>query len=126
MIKSGSATILSQAAKLMGEMAAEEDVILAGTFEGTLRTSRSLQVATSGVLNGAAHADTVLVLGRVVGPISAVDRIELQPGAIVEGDLAAQHVRIHDDVVFNGRCSITGTTAARRQYLVPAVVQVLG
>src|SRR4029453_12945685 len=111
MIKSGSATILSTAAKLVGEMNAEEDVILAGTFEGTLRTSRSLQGANKGGLNGAAHADTVLVLGRVSGPISAVDRIELQPGAVVDGDLAAQHVRIHDDVVFNGRCSISGATA---------------
>jgi hypothetical protein len=37
--------------------------------------------------------------------------------------LAAQHVRIHDDVTFNGRCRITGPEAVRRQYLVPAVVQ---
>jgi cytoskeletal protein CcmA (bactofilin family) len=126
MIKTGSATILSSAARLQGEMVADEEIILAGTFLGTMRTSRSLQVANSGTIEGEIHADSVLVLGRVVGPIYATDRIELQPGAIVEGDLEAQRVRIHDEVVFNGRCRITGTSASRRQYLVPAVVQVFG
>jgi len=125
-IKTGSATILSTAAKLQGEMVADEEVILAGQFEGVLRTSRSLQVANSGFLEGEVHADSVLVLGRVVGPIHAADRIELQAGAVVTGDLEAQRVRIHDEVVFNGRCRITGGEATRRQYLVPAVVQVFG
>lgn len=126
MIKTGSATILSTAAKLSGDMMADEDVLLSGTFEGSLRTSRTLQVATTGVVRGEVHADNVLVMGHVAGPISAADRIELQPGARVDGDLAAQHVRIHDDVVFNGRCRITGPAAVRRQYLLPAVVQGLG
>lgn len=126
MIKTGSATIVSAAAKLQGEMVADEEVILAGVFEGVLRTSKTLQVATSGTLEGEVHAESVLVLGRVTGPIHAADRIELQAGAVVTGDLEAQRVRIHEDVIFNGRCRITGSEATRRQYLVPAVVQVLG
>jgi len=125
-IKTGSATILSAAAKLQGELVADEEVILAGVFEGVLRTSRTVQVATSGTLEGEVHAESVLVLGRVTGPIHAADRIELQAGAVVTGDLEAQRVRIHEDVIFNGRCRITGGEATRRQYLVPAVVQVLG
>jgi cytoskeletal protein CcmA (bactofilin family) len=126
MLKSGSATIVSVGARLVVEMLADEEVVLAGTFEGILRTTRSLQVAATGCILGEIHGDSVLVLGRVVGPITAVDRIELQPGSNVEGDLAAQRVRIHDDVLFNGHCRITGPEAARRQYLVPAVVQFLG
>lgn len=125
MIKSGSATIVSAGARLVGEMLADEEVVMAGEFEGTLRTTRSLQVANTGCVKGEIYADTVLVLGRVEGPIRAAERIELQPGAVVDGDLEAQGVRIHDEVVFNGRCRITGPTAARRQYLVPAVVQAL-
>jgi cytoskeletal protein CcmA (bactofilin family) len=126
MLKSGSATIVSAGSRLVGEMLADEEIVLAGTFEGVLRTTRSLQVAATGCILGEVHADSVIVLGRVVGPITAVDRIELQAGANVEGDLAAQRVRIHDDVLFNGHCRITGPEAARRQYLVPAIVQVLG
>ncbi len=126
MIRSGSATILSTAARLSGELTADEDVILAGTFEGVLRTSRSVQVAPTGVVTGEIHAESVVVLGRVIGPIRAVERIELQAGCVVDGDLAAQRVRIHDDVIFNGHCRITGAEAVRRQYLVPAVVQSFG
>jgi len=126
MLKSGSATIVSSGARLVGDLVADEEIVLAGIFEGSLRTSRSLQVAASGWLKGEVHAESVLVLGRVNGPITAADRIELQPGALVEGDLHAQRVRIHDEVIFNGHCRITGPEAMRRQYLVPAVVQILG
>jgi cytoskeletal protein CcmA (bactofilin family) len=125
MIRTGSATIISPAARLVGDLVADEEIVLAGTFEGTLRTSRSVQVASTGILKGQVHAESILVLGRVIGPMTADDRIELQPGAVVDGDLAAQRVRIHDDVVFNGHCRITGTQAVRRQYLVPAIVQAL-
>jgi cytoskeletal protein CcmA (bactofilin family) len=125
MIRTGSATIVSAGARLVGEMVADEEVVMAGDFEGMLRTSRSVQVANTRCVKGGIHADTVLVLGRVEGPIHASARIELQPGAVVEGDLEAQGVRIHDEVVFNGRCRITGPAAVRRQYLVPAVVQAL-
>jgi cytoskeletal protein CcmA (bactofilin family) len=125
MIKSGSATIVSTGARLVGEMVADEEVVMAGEFQGTLRTTRSLQVANTGCVKGEIFADSVLVLGRVEGPIRATERIELQPGAIVDGDIEAQSVRIHDQVVFNGRCRITGPAAVRRQYLVPAVVQAL-
>jgi cytoskeletal protein CcmA (bactofilin family) len=123
MMKSGSATILSSAARVSGELVADEDVILAGAFEGVLRTSRSVQVATTGSVRGEIHAESVVIMGRVDGPVTAVEKIELQSGASVNGDLAAARVRIHDDVVFNGHCRITGADAARRQYLVPAFVQ---
>jgi len=126
MIKATSATVLSAAARLTGDLTTDEDVVLAGTFAGSLRTTRSLQIAATGSLHGEAHAESVLVLGRVYGPIHAVDRIQLQAGAVVEGDIAAQRVRIHDDAVFNGRCSISGPQAVRRQYLVPAVLQTFG
>lgn len=126
MIKPGSATILSSAVRFNGELISDDDVILAGQFEGVLRTSRSLQVANTGVLRGEAHADSVIVLGRVDGPIHAVERIELQPGSSVNGDLAAQRVRIHDDVIFNGHCRITGAEASRRQYLLPTVLHAFG
>jgi cytoskeletal protein CcmA (bactofilin family) len=126
MIKSTSATIVSAAARLSGDLVTDEDVVLAGAFEGALRTTRTLQITPTGSLQGEAHAESVLVLGRVEGPIHAVDRVELQAGCFVQGDLSAQRVRIHDDAVFNGRCSIAGPEAARRQYLVPAVLQTFG
>jgi cytoskeletal protein CcmA (bactofilin family) len=122
-IKTGSATILSSTARFVGEMTTDEEVILAGTFEGVLRTSRSVQVTTTGTVNGEVHAESVTILGRVLGPVHAVDRIELRGGAHVDGDLAARSVRIHDDVFFNGHCRVTGPEAARRQYLVPGLVQ---
>lgn len=126
MLKPGSATILSPSTRIVGDLTSEDEIVLSGTFEGTLRSSRNIQIANSGRLTGEVHADTVLVLGQVQGPIHAIDRIELQGGAVVNGDLSAQRVRIHDDVIFNGNCRITGAETARRQYLLPAMVQVFG
>ncbi len=126
MIKPGSATILSPSTRIVGDLNSEEEIVLSGTFEGTLRSARNIQIAPTGRLNGEIHAETVLVLGQVQGPIHAHDRIELQGGAVVHGDLDAQRVRIHDDVIFNGNCRITGAEAGRRQYLLPAMVQSFG
>ena len=126
MIKPGSASILSPSTRIVGDLNSEDEIVLSGTFEGTLRSTRSVQIANSGRLTGEIHADTVTVLGQVHGPIHAFDRIELQGGAVVHGDLTAQRVRIHDDVIFNGNCKITGAESARRQYLLPAMVQSFG
>ena len=126
MIKPGSATILSPSTRIVGDLTSEDEIVLSGTFEGTLRSTRNVQIANSGRLTGEIQADTVTVLGQVHGPIHATDRIELQAGAVVHGDLTAQRVRIHDDVIFNGNCKITGAESARRQYLLPAMVQSFG
>src|SRR5262245_15579515 len=117
MPKNGSATVLSAGARLVGDLVTDEEILMAGTLEGTLRTSRSVQVASTGCVKGAIHAESVVVLGTVTGPISANDRIELQAGARVDGDLSAQRVRIYDDVIFNGHCCITGPESNRREYL---------
>ena len=109
MIKTGSATILSSAARLQGDMVADEEIILAGSFEGTLRTSRSLQVTNSGSFQGEIHADYVVVLGRVDGPIPRA-AASSSAGRGVTGDLG-RHTS-HPDEVFSRPLPLS---AARRR-----------
>ena len=120
---SSMTTILSANARFVGDLVSDEDIHLAGAFEGKLHTSRSVVVAPSAHVQGEIQAVTVLISGRVDGPVMATDRIELQPGAIVNGDLCAQHIRMQDNVIFNGGCRMQEPEAPRRQYLLPALVQ---
>jgi cytoskeletal protein CcmA (bactofilin family) len=54
-------------------------------------------------MNGDVHAREVIVGGTLTGSIYATDRIELQPTAVVTGDITAQLVLVQEGGVVNGR-----------------------
>ena len=47
-----------------------------------------------------------LVLGRVVGNIRALGRLEMKAGARVEGDVTAMSVVIEPGAFYSGRCTM--------------------
>ena len=56
----------------------------------------------------------VLVLGELKGAIVASERIDLAPGATVEGSLSSNRVVLSDGTTFNGRIDMHQRTIAAR------------
>jgi cytoskeletal protein CcmA (bactofilin family) len=54
-------------------------------------------------MNGDVHAREVIVGGTLTGNVYASERVELQPTAVVTGDIAAQVVLVQEGGVVNGR-----------------------
>ncbi|MDR1804267.1 MAG: polymer-forming cytoskeletal protein [Treponema sp.] len=93
-----------------GKLSFNESLCIQGRFKGTIEASTGDLIVDKGAVVEADHISvaSLVVLGTVVGAVTAADKIDLFPGAEVKGDLTAARLRIADGVLFDGQCSMTG------------------
>jgi cytoskeletal protein CcmA (bactofilin family) len=63
-------------------------------------------VAARGRVDATVHGRVVMVAGRVIGDITADEKIELEPTAEVDGDITAPRILIRDGATFRGKVNM--------------------
>jgi cytoskeletal protein CcmA (bactofilin family) len=87
-----------------GEMTAQEDVLIAGRIEGTIRIEgHRVTVGPGAQVVADIHAREVVVAGQVLGNIFASDRVDLRETADMEGNVATPLLKMSDGAAFRGR-----------------------
>jgi cytoskeletal protein CcmA (bactofilin family) len=107
-----SIMVLGKTLTFKGELSADEDLILFGRVEGTIKHSESLTVGAGGVVIGDVRARVITVKGTVEGDLEATDSIVVSPTANVIGDLEAPRVSVLDGATFNGSVRMPRPAAA--------------
>lgn len=74
-----------------------------GVLNGTIRRADTVVLGVGATMNGDVHAREVIVGGSLTGNIHARERVELQPTAIINGDVTTQVVLVQEGGVINGR-----------------------
>ena len=98
-----------------GDLTCDEDVTFDGRLTGNIHVREAtLIVGQPAHVEASIRAVRVVVHGTVKGSISAGERIELAPTAIVTGDLSATQVVITDGAQFNGRVDMGRRTIAAK------------
>jgi hypothetical protein len=87
---------------LVGDIHQEEEA--AGSNEGYTAV-----VGKSGFLEGNIHSAHAIIIGRIEGSVYAKGRVEIYPGAIVNGDVTYSQINVHPDAKVNGnlKCLLT-------------------
>ena len=80
---------------LLGDIHQEEES--AGSQEGYTAV-----VDKSGFLEGNIHSAHAIIIGRIEGSVYATGRVEIYPGAIVNGDVTYSQINVHPDAKVNG------------------------
>ena len=92
-----SITLLGAGITITGEIYAEEHLIINGHVEGTVNLpEHGVAVGIDGQVHGKIFAQTIKVLGRVSGQITAEVLAELRDSAYMEGRLVAPRVAIDE------------------------------
>jgi cytoskeletal protein CcmA (bactofilin family) len=101
-------TTFGKETRYSGYLRFKDTLCIKGVFKGTIEGQGSL-IVDKGALVEVDHLSVVslTVEGTVRGAIMAVDKVDMLPGSIVQGDVTANRLRIADGVVFEGRCSMT-------------------
>jgi len=99
-------SILAQGCNFKGEVEIKGTFRVEGQFEGSIRNPETLVIGRTGVVKGDISVKNAIVGGRVFGNIVAEDRIELQSGSQIEGDIRTRRLVIDEGVVFEGNCSM--------------------
>jgi cytoskeletal protein CcmA (bactofilin family) len=86
-----------------GELSGSEDLVVEGTVEGKVELREHvLTVGSHGKLKAEVFAKIVIVLGEVVGNITASEKVELRESGSVDGDVTAPRVGIAEGAHLRG------------------------
>jgi len=99
----GSTTTIGEGTKISGEINGSTGVRIEGDFEGTITISGIVFVGGTGKVRANIHAATVTVAGRVDGDIFGDQIVELEPTAVVTGNLLAPKILIREGASLQGR-----------------------
>jgi cytoskeletal protein CcmA (bactofilin family) len=95
--------VLGKTLLFRGELTAEEDVILQGRVEGSIRHARNLIIGTDGSVLGDVFASHLTVEGLVEGDLHCTEAVVVRATAQVRGNIFAPRVAIMEGALFNGR-----------------------
>ena len=100
-------TIIAPGTRVVGEIQTAGVVKIEGVVSGTVRADRQVLVARGGVVEGDIHSTETIVGGRVEGGVSATDRLEVQAGACVIGDVTTRCLVVQEGGEVNGLVNMT-------------------
>jgi len=80
-------TLIGKAMKIVGDIYADEDIIIQGSVTGQVRSGQALVIGNSGEVNGDIRARTVILSGSVQGDVDAGHRLEILPGGRIYGNI---------------------------------------
>ena len=101
-----STTVLGVGANFRGTLMVTGVLRIDGEFEGDILNCERLEIGEHGIMRSDVEVKDALVLGRVIGNIRALGRLEMKAGARVEGDVTAMSVVIEPGAFYSGRCTM--------------------
>lgn len=95
-------TIIGSTVMVKGDLTANESIVVDGFVEGSMETTGDVHVGMHGKVYASIRADNIKVSGKVVGNITASNKIELESTAVLEGNIRAPRLSISESALFRG------------------------
>ena len=95
-------TVIGAGITIEGEVTTDEDVVVHGTIRGKLNARDGVTVEQGAVVEADVTGGPLSVAGSITGNIVSSDRVDLQSGARVVGNVKATRITIADGAQFKG------------------------
>jgi cytoskeletal protein CcmA (bactofilin family) len=102
---------LEQGVKLEGKLETTGLFRIDSHMKGTLVSRETLIVGEHAVIEGEIIGNNVTISGRFDGTIQAIGRVEIQPKAIVAGEIHSPCLIMEPGAVFDGQFHMISTPA---------------
>ena len=104
-------SLIAQGTEIQGNVVFHDGLRVDGDVIGDIRASDMqpsiLVISESASVTGQIHADHVIINGAVKGPVFAVELLELQPKARIEGDVSYKALEMHQGATISGQLKPT-------------------
>jgi cytoskeletal protein CcmA (bactofilin family) len=105
-------SLLDSQLSVAGDIDTDGSLRIDGNLDGTIRRADTVVLGVGARMRGNVHAREVIIGGAITGNVFATERVELQPTAIVNGDITTQVVLVQEGGVVNGRVDMRAPDAA--------------
>jgi len=95
-------TVIGEGLTIEGDLASEEEVVVNGAVRGKLTTTDAVSVGSTGIVEADITGSSLSVAGQVTGDVNASERVDLQAGGRLIGDVKASRLTIADGASFKG------------------------
>ena len=100
-------TVLGQETEFDGVIEFTDNLVITGKFNGTINATGDLEIEKTAVCNvDTIHANSLVVTGKITGNMLVPERVEMCSGSKVQGDVVTSHIRIADNVEFDGQVTM--------------------
>lgn len=112
---------------IKGELSGSEDLTIEGQVEGKIELKENvLTIGTNGKIKAQVFAKTVIVLGEVVGNISASEKVDIRDNGSVDGDITSPKVAIAEGAHFRGAIDMNRSGGVKATDARPAAAATTG
>ena len=105
-------SVLPAGAVLVGDVEGAEDLRVLGRIDGSVRLEATLVIEPGGVVEGEVRARELIVRGTLLGDGQGAERVHVEDGGRVVGDLSAPRVQLVPGAQLRGQMRIEGSGAA--------------
>lgn len=99
-------TVIAEGCNFTGKATVTGTLRVEGRAQGEVKATDSVVVGRTGRLEANVITNRAVFNGTYNGRVEAKDRVELQNGSRVEGDIVAPNMVMEDGVFFRGNCQI--------------------
>jgi cytoskeletal protein CcmA (bactofilin family) len=110
---------LEQGVKLDGKLEVAGTFRIDSTMKGTLVSDDTLILGEHAVIEGEIIGNRVIIGGHFDGTIQARGKVEIQPHAIVTGEVHTPCLVIEPGAIFEGQCHMLASTEAAKPVTIP-------
>lgn len=115
-------SLIAPGTRIEGHVTFSEGLRIDGELIGDVRAAdghRSiLVISETATVTGAVHADHVIINGHVTGPVVSGELLELQPKAVISGDVTYRALEMHQGATIAGVLRpLTGDESAEKPTL---------
>jgi len=107
---------IGKSVQIKGELTGNEDLTIEGKVDGKIfLKDHGLTIGANGHITAEIHAKSVIVVGEVIGNITADDKVEVAATGSMQGDISAPRVVLADGARFKGSIDMEpkGSVAAK-------------
>ena len=101
-------SILGPTLKFKGELTANEDLVIQGQIEGSIKHTSNLTIGEEGKLKADVVAEHISVEGHIDGDLEGRNSVVVTNSANVTGNIFSPVVTLHEGATFNGRIDMSG------------------
>jgi cytoskeletal protein CcmA (bactofilin family) len=105
-------SIIPPTMKFKGELSADEDLLIQGTIEGTIRHTQRVTIGKDGKIKAGITANIIKVEGTVEGDLNAANSVTLNQSGNLRGNIRAPSVSLIEGSKFNGSIDMDAKSSA--------------
>lgn len=108
-----NSSVLGPTLKFKGELTADEDLLIQGHIDGSIKHSSSLTIGESGHVKADVSAEYISVEGTVTGDLRGSKCVKVRETATVGGNIVSPNVSLVEGATFNGKIDMDSDPAVQ-------------